>query len=510
MLLWQGGEEMTRVFSIIMVWLTATLVLLPWSAPATAQGSAPAALFGPEELDQLVAPIALYPDSLLAQVLMASTYPLEIVSAARWVKANPKLKDQALDDALQTQTWDPSVKSLAVFPEVLTMMNEKLNWTQKLGDAFLAQQTDVMNAVQRLRSKAQAQGNLKTTQEQKVIVEPMPVSQTTQGQGVVVEPPAASQTMIIRIEPADPQVVYVPTYNPTVVYGAWPYPAYPPVAYYPPGYVAATSLLSFGAGVAVGAALWGDCNWGRGDVNINVNRYNNFNRTNITSGTWQHNVEHRKGVQYRDSVSQQKFNRTMSTGGDAREAFRGRAESGRQQLAHGGAEGVRRDLERANVGAERHDRQHERQIGDRQSAQGHRELGTRDRPAERRDRSPERQIGDRQSGQGHREPERRERPEAGRTAGRQLGQEQRQIGAHERRGTDRPRQAEAFQGIGNGPEVRRDSERGFASRQSATASRASAIGQGAGGHFGGGGGGRGGGGGHFGGGGGGRGGGRRR
>jgi hypothetical protein len=154
------------------------------------------------------------------------------------------------------------VKSLTVFPEVLTMMNEKLDWMQKLGDAFLAQQTDVMNAIQRLHSKAQAQGNLKTTQEQKVIVEPAPVSQTTQGQAVVVEQPVASQTTIIKIEPANPQVVYVPTYNPTVVYGAWPYPAYPPYAYYPPGYVAATSLFSFGVGVAVGSALWGNCNWG--------------------------------------------------------------------------------------------------------------------------------------------------------------------------------------------------------------------------------------------------------
>jgi hypothetical protein len=467
---------MVRRFYIIMLWLLATLVLAPWSAPAMAQGSAPASLFKPEELDQLVAPIALYPDSLLAQVLMASTYPLEIVSAARWVKANPKLKDQALEDALQTQTWDPSVKSLTVFPEVLTMMNEKLDWTQKLGDAFLAQQTDVMNAIQRLRSRAQEQGNLKTTQQQKVTVEPMPVSQATQGQGVVVEQPAPSQTTIIKIEPADPQVVYVPTYNPTVVYGAWPYPAYPPYAYYPPGYVAATSLLSFGAGVAVGAALWGDCDWGRGDVNVNVNRYNNFNRTSINNSTWQHNVEHRKGVQYRDSVSQQKFNRTMNTGGDAREAFRGRAESGRQQLAHGGAEGVRRDLERANVGAER-------------------------RGAERRDRSPERQMGERQRAQGHRELGTRDRPEAGRTADRHLGQEQRQIGGHERSRADRPRQAEAFQGIGKGHEVRRDSERGFASRQSAAATRASAIGQGGGGHFGSGGGSRGGG--HFGGGGGG-------
>jgi uncharacterized membrane protein YgcG len=444
---------MNHIICSSMIWLFATLVLVPWCAPATAQGTAPAPLFKPEELEQLVAPIALYPDPLLAQVLMASTYPLEIVAAARWVKANPQLKDQALDDALQAQTWDASVKSLTVFPEVLTVMNEKLDWTQKLGDAFLAQQKDVMDTIQQLRSKAQAQGNLKTTQEQKVIVEPTPLSEPPPGQGIVVEQPAATQTTIIRIEPANPQVVYVPTYNPTVVYGAWPYPTYPPYAYYPPGYVAATSLLSFGVGVAVGSALWGNCNWGHGEVNINVNNYNHFNRTNITSGTWQHNVEHRKGVQYRDSVSQQKFNRTMSPGSDTREAFRGRAETGRQQLAQGGAEGVRRDLERTNVRATRHDRPPERQVGDRQRGQRRQELGAR------------------------------ERPDAGRSAGHQLGQEQRQLGAR-----DRPRQAEAFQGIGHGNEVRRDSERGFASRQSAAAARTSAIDRGKGGHSGGGGG----------------------
>jgi hypothetical protein len=431
-----------------------------WSSPTPAQSPAPAALFKSEEIEQLVAPIALYPDSLLAQVLMASTYPLEIVSAARWVKANPSLKDQALDEAWQAQTWDPSVKSLAVFPEVLAMMNEKLDWTQKLGDAFLAQQADVMSAIQRLRSKAQAQGNLKTTNEQNVIVEPLPVSQTTETQEVIVEPPAPGQTTIIRIEPANPQVVYVPTYNPTVVYGAWPYPAYPPYAYYPPGFVAATSLLSFGAGVAVGSALWGNCNWGHGDVNINVNNYNHFNRTNITSGTWEHSVEHRKGVQYRDSVSQQKFNRAVSTRNDAREAFRGRAESGRQQLAHGGAEGVRSNLERGGAGAEPRDRPHERQIADRQRPEGDRELASR------------------------------ERPEAGRGTQRQLGQEHRQVRAHDQYRADRPRQAEAFHGLGNGREVRRDSERGLASRQSAAASRASAIERhGGGGRFGGSGGG---------------------
>jgi len=186
------------------------------TSPASSPPAAPqAALFRIEELEQLVAPIALYPDALLAQILMACTYPLEIVSAARWVEVNPTLQDQALEDALQTQPWDPSVKSLTAFPQVLTMMNDKLDWTQKLGDAFLAQQKDVMDAVQGLRTKAQSQGNLQTTTEQKVIV----------------EQPAGSQTTIVKIEPANPQVVYVPTYNPTVVYGAWPYPAYPPYYY---------------------------------------------------------------------------------------------------------------------------------------------------------------------------------------------------------------------------------------------------------------------------------------
>jgi uncharacterized membrane protein YgcG len=399
------------------------------SPPVAAQGSPQAAIFRTEELEQLVAPIALYPDALLAQILMASTYPLEIVSAARWVQANPHQQGQALEDALQTQTWDPSVKSLTAFPQVLTMLNDKLDWTQKLGDAFLAQQKDVMDAVQGLRSKAQAQGHLQTTPEQRVMV----------------EQPAGSQTTIVTIEPANPQVVYVPTYNPTVVYGAWPYLAYPPYYYYPPGYVAATSIFSFGVGMAVGAALWGGYDWHHGDVDINVNRYNDFNRTNISSGRWEHSAEHRKGVQYRDAASQQRYNRTTRTGGDAREAFRGRAESGRQELARGGAAGIQRDLE-----------------GGRQGAAG------------------------------------RERSGATRTGERQLGQERRESAGRERQGVDRGREPAAFQGVGQGREVRRDSERGLASRQSAAASRASFSGGGrsggaSGGGFSRGGGGRGGG-----------------
>lgn len=287
-------------------------------APGLMAQTAQPPVFSKEELEQIVAPIALYPDPLVAQVLMAATYPLEVVSAARWVKANPGVTGKALEDAMQSQSWDPAVKSLTAFPQVLEMMNAKLDWTQKLGDAFLAQQKDVMAAVQTLRLKAETAGNLESGNEQIVVKE-------QQG-----------DTTIVKIEPAQPDVIYVPTYNPTVVYGAWPYPASPPYYYYPPGYAPGAALFTFGVGMAVGAALWGDCNWGRGDVNINTNRYNNFNRTNIQSGNWQHQVEHRKGVQYRDNASREKYGRGQLPGAESREAFRGRAEQGRQDIARGG------------------------------------------------------------------------------------------------------------------------------------------------------------------------------
>jgi hypothetical protein len=316
---------------------TATMVLFACSGLSPAQVSAPPApsgqpaapgaptaaapaekTFSQEELDQLVAPVALYPDALLAQTLMASTYPLEIVSAERWVKANPGLKDKALEDALEKQTWDPAVKSLTVFPQVLAMMSEKLDWTQKLGDAFLAQQEDVMKTVQALRAKAAAQGTLKDTKEQKVITEKV------------------ESTTVIKIEPSNPEVVYVPTYNPATVYGAWPYPAYPPYYYYPPGYVAGGALLGFTAGVIVGGALWGNCNWGGNNVNVNVNRYNNFNKTNISNGNWQHRPEHRGAVPYKDGRTAQQYNRGGGQGSQARDAYRGREGGGQAGGARAG------------------------------------------------------------------------------------------------------------------------------------------------------------------------------
>ena len=355
----EAKGHIMKVIDKALAWALMLLLAVPWPVPAQQQPPPPQEQAGPaftsEQLDQIVAPIALYPDPLLAQIFMASTYPLEIVQAARFAKDNANLKGDQLDQALKNQSWDDSVKSLVTFPQVLTMMDGKLDWTQKLGDAFLAQEKDVMNAVQRLRAKAQAEGNLKSSAEQTVKVEPAPApaaAPAPSSQQVVVQqaPPT-----VITIEPTNPQVVYVPTYNPTAVYGAWPYPAYPPYSYYPPGYVAGTALFSFAAGVAVGGALWGNCNWGGGDVNINSNRYNNFtknvNNTNVAQRrsemqsnrqNWQHNPEHRQGVQYRDNATQQRYNRgSNQQATQARQEFRGRAEQGRQELSRGGADQFR-------------------------------------------------------------------------------------------------------------------------------------------------------------------------
>jgi hypothetical protein len=340
-----AGGKMETVLRKSLIWVLVGFLALP--GPLSAAESAGQG-FKPEEIDALVAPIALYPDSLLSQIFMASTYPLEIVEANRWAKQNQNLKGDALAQALEKQDWDPSVRSLVNFPDVLSNMSEKLDWTQKLGDAFLSQQKEVMDAVQRLRAKAEAAGNLKTTEQQKVIVE----------------------EKVIKIESPSPQVVYVPTYNPTVVYGAWPYPAYPPYPWYPPGYAFGASMLAFGTGVALGAAwgyAWGGCNWGRGDVDIDVNRNTNINNTRINreqykqnfqargqreGGSFQHDPSHRKGVGYRDNNTAQKFNRgTDAQAAKARDDFRGRAEGGRQELARQGGPGDRGGLgEKGSVG----------------------------------------------------------------------------------------------------------------------------------------------------------------
>ncbi|WP_460910692.1 DUF3300 domain-containing protein [Paraburkholderia jirisanensis] len=293
----------------------------PQPAPLAQPGQAPQASqpapFKPEEIEALVAPIALYPDSVLSQVLMASTYPLEIVHAARWVKANPKVKGDAAVKAVESQPWDVSVKSMVAFPQILEPMNDKLDWTQKLGDAFLAQEKDVFAAIQRLRARAQESGNLKSTEQQKVVVEPAP---------------ASGGTTIVRIEPTNPQVIYVPAYNPTVVYGTWTYPTppyyWPPYPAYYPGAALATGF-AWGVGLAAAGAIFSNCNWGGGDVNINVNKAanidRNFDRTKVqgNGNRWQHDASHRQGVAYRDNATRNKYAGNVP-GAEGRSDFRGR------------------------------------------------------------------------------------------------------------------------------------------------------------------------------------------
>ena len=298
----------------------------PVAAPPSAAPAAPApsaAVFRDEELDQMMAPIALHPDALLAQVLMASTYPGDVADAVAWSKANPKASGDAAVRQVADQPWDPSVQSLVAFPAVLDTLGQDPAWVQRVGDAFLAQPDAVMDSVQRLRRKAQAAGNLKSNEQQKVTVQAAPTSTTT-----VVQAPPAEQTIII--EPADPQVVYVPSYNPSTVYGTWPYPSYPP-AYYPPspGYYLGSALaagLAFGVGVGIVNSLWGDCDWGGGDVDIDVNRYNNINHNrqiNANQNKWQHNAANRDGVPYRDRSSREQYGQRLA-GSEQRDALRGR------------------------------------------------------------------------------------------------------------------------------------------------------------------------------------------
>ena len=289
------------------------VVLMAVPAPIFAQNNIP--VFRQEELDQMLAPIALYPDSLLAQILMAATYPLEVVQADRWVRANKNLSPEARNDALDRQSWDPSVKALVPFPDVLAMMSEKLDWTQRVGDAFLAQEADVMATIQDLRAKAYAAGNLRSTNQQLV----------------------KREGTIIVVEPANPQVVYVPVYSPTVVYGPWWYPAYPPYVVYPyryysPGAAIATGVIVFGTAVAVAVAWnhwWGHWDWRHRNVYVNVNRTVNIHKTTvihtrqIQTTTWRHDPVHRKGVAYRDPRSREKFAPTNRQAVDSRRDYRG-------------------------------------------------------------------------------------------------------------------------------------------------------------------------------------------
>jgi hypothetical protein len=293
-----------------------------------AQGSQPSEkIFKNEQLDQMLAPVALYPDSLLSQLLMAATYPSDFAEAMAWVKANPKASGDDAVKQVDSKPWDPSVKSLVAFPQVLAQFGAQPDWMQNVGDAFLAQPEDVMASVQRLRAQAQKAGTLKTNEQQKVIVQ---------------QEPSAPSTTVIQIEPANPQIVYVPTYNPTVVYGSWAYPAYPPYYYPPPPYYyhpVASGLaagIAFGVGIAAVNSCWGGFNWGHNDVNINVNRYNNVNVNNRISGNgnvnWNHNANNRRGTPYADNRSRQNYGQGVA-GANNRAAYRGNtaADANRQR-----------------------------------------------------------------------------------------------------------------------------------------------------------------------------------
>src|SRR5262245_20937737 len=289
----------------------------PAPPPAAAAPAAPAAKpASKEQLEQLLSPIALYPDSLLSQVLMAATYPADVAEAAKWSKENKDQKGDAAVKMIQDKPWDPSVQSLVAFPQILQVMGDQPDWVQKLGDAFLASSKDVLDAVQRLRTKAQSAGNLKSNEQQKVVVEQEPQTQQT----------------VIKIEPTQPETVYVPAYNPQVVYGTWPYPSYPPYYYPPPPYyypgAALASGIAFGIGVAAVGAIWGGCNWGGGNVNINVNKYNSINTNRqINNSNFQHNSTNRRGVPYGDQASRDKYGQGRG-GAEGRDEFRGR-DSGR-------------------------------------------------------------------------------------------------------------------------------------------------------------------------------------
>ncbi len=326
------------------------------SATPTAQ---PAAKLPPDQLDSLVAPIALYPDPLLSQTLVASTYPLEVIQLKQWLDQHKDLKDKALADAVQKQDWDPSIQAMAALPDVVKQLADNIKWTADLGNAFLAQQNDVMDAVQRMRKKASDAGNLKSSEQQKV------------------ETKVVESKQVIVIEQANPQVIYVPSYNPTVVYGPPVYP-YPPIYYPPVGYYAAGMAISFGIGVAMGAAWgggWGyGCGWG-GNNNVYINNNNNFvnnsnrqnfnNRQNINNANrgnrpstqpagggrsnWQHNPQHRGGAPYSDRATADRFGGTTRGDSMANRQANARQNAGaqpRQQPAGGGG----RDMSNRGAG----------------------------------------------------------------------------------------------------------------------------------------------------------------
>jgi hypothetical protein len=305
-------------------------VVLPLGAraqhqPTAKQPESEQPLLKAKELEALVAPIALYPDPLLAEILIASTYPLEVVQADRWLRSNKHLKEDGLKSEADKQSWDGSIKSLAGTPSVLEMMSTQLEWTQKLGNAVLAQQSDVMSAIQRLRSKAYQNGKLTSTKGQTVSTRQVESNQ------------------IVTIEPAAPDAISVPYYDPAVVYAPWPSSDYPPYYFEPPAYIPANIVqagIAFGAGYLLGRWTAGGNFWGGGfhwdKGGININRPINSDRDRVTH--WQHNPKHRHGVKYANANVRQRFvNSNIRAGSDARANLRSRTKEGLKPAATRGS-----------------------------------------------------------------------------------------------------------------------------------------------------------------------------
>jgi hypothetical protein len=313
--------------------------------PAVAQPApvvAPA--YSAAQIDQWVAPVALYPDALLSQILMASTYPANVIQAAQWSKDNPKMQGDAAIQAVAGQPWDPSVKSLVAFPQLMSLMGENPPWVQSLGDAFLAQPKDVMDSVQRLRLLAQQTGALQSTPQQTVTTVTKPAPAKTTSSESTTSTAATTSPTVIKIESADPQVVYVPTYNPNTVYGTWPNAAYPPTYLPPsPGEQFTDSLvkgLGFSLGVATTYAIFSNIDWdddddwdhhhhddwdkhggynrnGDNNININVDNFNKISGERLTDAnrTWQHNPAYREGVPYPTNQLNSRFHATSTPAG---------------------------------------------------------------------------------------------------------------------------------------------------------------------------------------------------
>jgi hypothetical protein len=480
-----GVEEftmsLTTIFRLILGLfvipvLACSLALAPRQVQAADPGNpAESEKFRREELAQMLGPIALYPDKLLSQILMASTYPIEVIEADRWVKKNPELQGDPLDRALLDKEWDPSVKAICHFPAILSLMSERITETTRLGNAFLAQEAEVMDMIQELRDKAYAQGNLNTTPEQKVIVE---------GETIV-------------IEPVNPRVIYVPYYDPFYVYGPWWYPAYPPYYWGPPGVRVSLGFgIAYWPGIYFGFSFgdWCYFNWPSRYIYIHHHvrpRYVRHDHWYAKPGRWSHAPVHRRGVAYPDKFTATRYGQYPQRSGDFHGEVRGYPERRepvreRSQLYD---ERIRLDQERRPDDKSRYERsRQEQQRIERDIQQRQRQmLEPADRDRQQRQTRPEadrdrqqrqvrpepdrdrqqRQRTDRQrqeQPQVERAPQQRERFEAAPQQRMQSDRERRSREALEREQPQRSRET-VFEPRGNGRSERQSSERGRASRQ---------------------------------------------